>query len=371
MNLAIPFDATMNPSRHARTISVSIFTIIILYLLSRFHYLLFHSLAEVFSIVIACAVFMISWNSRKQIQNSYLVNLGIAYLFIGIIDLFHTLSYAGMNIFTDYDYYANQLWIGARYLESLSLLAFFIFSGSKKRISFTAVFIAYTIVSTLLLLSVFYWRVFPICFIKGQGLTPFKVISEYIISGILLLSLLFLFKRQEQFDAQIRKLLSWAIVLTILGELAFTFYISNYGFSNLVGHYLKIASFYLVYKAIIETGLNRPFDLLFRDLKQKEENLKKTNSDLVTEINEREKAEKQLKASFEQLQEALDNIKRLKGMLPICASCKKIRDDKGYWTQIESYLEEHTEALFSHGVCPDCAEQIYGDEAWFQKMKQK
>lgn len=61
------------------------------------------------------------------------------------------------------------------------------------------------------------------------------------------------------------------------------------------------------------------------------------------------------------LQEALNKISTLRGLLPICASCKKIRDDKGYWNLIETYISEHTEADFSHGICPDCAKELYGE----------
>jgi len=60
-----------------------------------------------------------------------------------------------------------------------------------------------------------------------------------------------------------------------------------------------------------------------------------------------------------ELTEALSEVKKLSGMLPICASCKKIRDDKGYWNQIESYIGDHSEAEFSHGICPDCAKKLY------------
>ena len=60
------------------------------------------------------------------------------------------------------------------------------------------------------------------------------------------------------------------------------------------------------------------------------------------------------------LQGALAKIKRLRGMLPMCASCKKIRDDKGYWNQLEAYIEEHSEAEFTHGFCPDCMKKLYG-----------
>ena len=60
-----------------------------------------------------------------------------------------------------------------------------------------------------------------------------------------------------------------------------------------------------------------------------------------------------------ELQEALATVKKLSGMLPICASCKKIRDDKGYWTQIEAYIRDHSEAEFSHGICPECMKKLY------------
>ena len=68
-----------------------------------------------------------------------------------------------------------------------------------------------------------------------------------------------------------------------------------------------------------------------------------------------------------ELENALDEIKILRGILPICASCKKIRDDAGYWNQIEAYIEKYTEAQFSHGICEECAEKLYGNEEWFKK----
>lgn len=62
---------------------------------------------------------------------------------------------------------------------------------------------------------------------------------------------------------------------------------------------------------------------------------------------------------IEQLKTALEKVKQLGGLLPICANCKKIRDDNGYWNQIELYIREHSEAEFSHGICPDCAQELY------------
>ena len=88
--------------------------LVLLYFSSLYNYLLFHSLAEMFSICIAFSVFNIAWNTQDYIDNDYLLFIGISYLFIGSMDLFHTLSYKGMRIFVDYDYYANQLWIAAK-----------------------------------------------------------------------------------------------------------------------------------------------------------------------------------------------------------------------------------------------------------------
>ncbi|MBN1483875.1 MAG: response regulator [Chloroflexia bacterium] len=74
---------------------------------------------------------------------------------------------------------------------------------------------------------------------------------------------------------------------------------------------------------------------------------------------ERKKAEREREELIRQLQEALRRIKQLRGMLPICAHCKKIRNDKGYWQQVEEYISEHSEAEFSHGLCPDCLRDFY------------
>lgn len=67
---------------------------------------------------------------------------------------------------------------------------------------------------------------------------------------------------------------------------------------------------------------------------------------------------------IDKLQRALATIKTLSGMLPICANCKKIRDDKGYWEEVELYVIKHTDAEFSHGICPDCFKALYGDLAY-------
>jgi sigma-B regulation protein RsbU (phosphoserine phosphatase) len=70
-----------------------------------------------------------------------------------------------------------------------------------------------------------------------------------------------------------------------------------------------------------------------------------------------------LASKVEELRQALDQIKTLRGIVPICASCKKIRDDQGYWSQVEVYVRDHTEAQFSHGICPECMKKLYPEFA--------
>jgi PAS domain-containing protein len=82
-----------------------------------------------------------------------------------------------------------------------------------------------------------------------------------------------------------------------------------------------------------------------------------------TDITARQQAEQARQRVIQKLQEALDRVKTLSGLLPICASCKKIRNDRGYWDHVDHYLQCHTEVTFSHGICPDCLRKLYPEYA--------
>jgi PAS domain S-box-containing protein len=259
-------------TKHSPILIVWLLLFVGFYLTSMYSYILFHIVAESFSIVIAFSLFMIAWNTRQLTTNNYVLFLSIAFLFAGLIDFVHTLAYKGMGIFQGFD--ANlptQLWIAARYLQSLSLLAapWFI----DRKLNIRAVLGFYFSITLLLLVTIFSGTLFPDCFIEGKGLTPFKIVSEYAICLILISSLVLLLRRRETFDPNIFQLIVLAILSTIIAELAFTFYISVYGLSNLIGHCFKILSFYLVYRAIIVTGLENPYRLLFYDIQKNREEL--------------------------------------------------------------------------------------------------
>ena len=82
---------------------------------------------------------------------------------------------------------------------------------------------------------------------------------------------------------------------------------------------------------------------------------------VVHDISERKSAERERERLIHELQKALSEVKILRGFLPICTSCKKIRDDRGFWNQIELYIRDHSEAEFTHSICPECAKNLYPD----------
>jgi len=303
------------------------------------NYLLFHTIAEIFSIIIAFSIFIIAWNTRRISNNNYMLFLGIVYLFVGILDFTHALSYDGMNVFIGYG--ANlptQLWIGTRYLECISLAIAPIFLTRRLNIYLT--FWIYLGLCTLILVSLFVWPIFPDCFTEVGGLTAFKKNSEYIISLILCGAIAVLYRKRDYLDKSIFRLIVISLLLTIVGEIAFTFYVSVYGISNLVGHLLKIVSFFLIYRAVIVGTLTTPYKSLFREVVASE----KAKEHVISQLNE-----------------SLKQVHLLEGFLPICSSCKQIRDDNGCWEEVEVYISDHSEVEFSHGLCPKCMKKLYPD----------
>ena len=247
-------------------LSIGLIIGVVLYFLSTEHYLLFHSLIEVTSIMVAFTVFTIGWNSKKFTSTSFFLYLGVAYLFVGFIDLLHTLSYKGMGVFPDYG--ANlptQFWIAARYIESVSLLVILLLRN--RNFNAYAVFTSYLLVSSVVVASIFL-NIFPVCYIEGIGLTPFKIGSELVISAILVVSIILLHYIRNDFDAALRMPLYASLILTIAAELSFTLYVDVYGIMNIIGHYFKLLSFVFIYIALVRGSLITPYQVLFKDLEK-------------------------------------------------------------------------------------------------------
>ena len=266
-----------------------------LYLVSITGYVLFHSLAEIFAIVISCAVFTLIWNTRRFLNNDYLLCAGIALLAASVINSVHTLSYKGMGVFVGED--ANmptQLWIARRYLESIGLLAALLFV--RRKLNPVVALVAFGGITALLLAAVF-GHVFPAAYVEGVGLTPFKKGSEYVIAGLFLAAAYGLYRRSVYFEPDVSRALVWSLVIAAGAELIFTLYVGVYDLPNRLGHFLTIVSYYLIYVAIVKTGIVRPYALAATA----NASLSQREAALQAEVLERERAQAALVRQSERL----------------------------------------------------------------------
>ena len=248
-----------------------------LYVSSLSSYLLFHALVEIFCILVLLGSFVVAWNSRRQLDNHYFLFLAISFLSSGTFELLHTLAYKGLSIFPGYD--ANlptQFWIASRYVFSLSFLIAPVFIGRRLNVAVTLT--VFTVITVLIVSAVFSGN-FPDCFIEGAGLTPFKVYSEYVIIAALAAAIMLLLAKKKAFDARVLRALIWSLSAAAMADVAFTKYVSVYGPANLLGHLFLLLSAFLVYRAIVVTGIEDPAALLFRSLELSREQFRRSIAD--------------------------------------------------------------------------------------------
>ncbi len=218
-------------------------------------------------IMMTFTIFIVFWNSRKAIDNQFFTLLGISFLFMGVIDLLHTLAYKNMNIFLGYD--ANlptQLWIAGRAFQAVALLLSVLFIG--KKLSTSVVWVVLAVVTSALLTLAF-TGYFPDCYIEGSGLTTFKIVSEFVICLIYASGIVLLFFRRSSFGSNIFYFICAAISFSILGEIFFSLYFDITGTFNVLGHIARFTSLYFFYRATVHVGLKDPLELLFQNLQSK------------------------------------------------------------------------------------------------------
>lgn len=258
----------------------------VLRLISLHNYLLFHSVIEIASAVIAFAIFMFAWNARRHLEDDFLAFLGIAYLWVGAMDMLHTLAYKGMGVFqfggSDLP---TQLWLAGRYVQAVSWLAAVMLIGRRSRLLLAVLLQA--LLAGSLLASIFWFHNFPQTLIEGVGLTPFKIYSEYAVCVVLGLSLVLLMQCGKKLDRHVVRVLALSVSLTIVSELSFTLYTDVYGFLNFLGHYLKILAYYALYRAIIQRGFLAPLSIMFRKIQESEASLRREREHLEERVQER------------------------------------------------------------------------------------
>ncbi|TLS74037.1 PAS domain S-box protein [Mariprofundus erugo] len=233
---------------------------VILIAASFYNYLLFHTLAELFTIVVAVVMFVVAAYSGKHTHDNFIMYLSTGYFWVAAMDLIHTLLYKGMAIYpVDVANNSTQFWIASRYAEALLLLSAPLLCNrwQNNGAKFT-LFGAIAAFFYALIMSGY----FPDAYIEGEGLTRFKIISEYIICVMLALALLNIYYHQEYLKTGVLPYLLLSIVLTIAAELAFTNYVSVYSEMNILGHLLRLFSFWLILHSIVRSSLHEPYEAL-------------------------------------------------------------------------------------------------------------
>lgn len=250
---------------------------IILLIVCHYNYLLFHLLAEMFSIIIGTSLFLVMWNAKKYVNNKSISLISIAYAFIGIIDLMHTITYDQMKVVSGFSFYGNHFWVASRYFEGISLLIAIGVGNKLKRLNFYKAFTIYAVATIAAIFLILALKWFP-ADIWIMSNTAFKIIGEYLIILILLVCLLLLYKFKDNYSNNIYNILKWVIIITVIQELCFSLDVGNFSYTNFLGHYFKIMSFYLIYKAVVKTSIADPYDLIFREMKVKEKMLEESKA---------------------------------------------------------------------------------------------
>ncbi|MDP2182725.1 MAG: MASE3 domain-containing protein [Actinomycetota bacterium] len=226
----------------------------------------FHLFVELFAVVVAALAFTVTWNARRYFTNGYLLVLGIAYLFVAGIDLLHAVTYRGVGIIPDVSTdLPTQLWLAARYLQAVAVLAAPLFVTRRARPA--TVFWVFAAASVLLVGSIIA-GIFPRAFIEDSGLTPFKIWSEWVVVAAFLVGLSLFARARRHFDPGVSRFIALSIATSALAEVMFTLYAHPFGPWNLAGHFVRIIAYFALYRAVVYIGLTRPYDVLFRELTQ-------------------------------------------------------------------------------------------------------
>jgi PAS domain S-box-containing protein len=259
---------TIRAEERFATVALLGLLVLAMFAVSRFDYLLFHSLVELVGVVVCASIFFLTVHARDHLENPALRLLGVAFVFISLLSLLHTLAYKGMAVFPGYG--ANlptQLWVALRQMTAGTFLLAPLLLGHRVRLDLTAG--VYALLSAALVWAVFTGN-FPDCFVEGQGLTPFKIWSEFAAMLMLAGAGLLLHRRREFFDPEVMPLLLCSIALSALAGVAFSAYADVDDLFNFTGHMLLLYSTLCLHRAVFVTGVSSPYALVSRRLRDAE-----------------------------------------------------------------------------------------------------
>lgn len=253
--------------------------------IAHLNYLFAHALLEGLAIAVALFVYIFASRTRKYTRDDYLLLLGYGSLTVALLDFFHLLTFEEMNIFSGSTANAStQFWVAARYIQAFTLLiAPF---AAKRRFRAHIVLPAFLMMAGIVIGSIMLFETFPTCYVEGQGLTPVKVISEYIICVVLVAAIWFTWDYNDEIGASVAWLVILAMCMMIGSELFATLYQHTDALSSLLARAFKSLAMYLIFHGTVAEGLNRPFMQVNRAREQLGERLQfeALLTDLSTEL---------------------------------------------------------------------------------------
>jgi PAS domain S-box-containing protein len=268
--------APISGAKHASILTqvgLGVGTIAAFGLLAHWNYVLFHGMISIVGIVVGCGVFVVAWNSRDFVDNSCFVFLGTAFFFSAGMESFHTLAYPGFEVFPKN--------LGWNLALQLSVAGQFILGGAfliapvflRRKIDARLVVLGFAIIFSALLLSIFFWKIFPDCYVQEKGLTRFMKASMYGIFAVFLASAALLLKYRNLVQKSLWRLMVLATLSYLASYTVLVWRISESGIAPFIAHSLQVLSYYLMYKAVVQTGLQQPFYLLMCRLQREQQRL--------------------------------------------------------------------------------------------------
>lgn len=266
------------------------------------YYRPFHIVVEVFTSFIAFSILIIAVNTYELSKNIPFLFLGVAYGFAGGFNIIHIIASNGMGFFQGDTTNLSMIFsIIPRFIIAISILICCrLFYKSYKKITPFSIILGFFIISVVILILVFFSGKFPACYVPGYGSTPFKILTEYVISAIVLVSIVILFKAKEYIEFNVFLLLQTYLCIAIICNTLLTFYTVQQEMSNVLAHILRAISFYCIYRAIVKVGLKTPYKLLFNEIDQKNNSLKLKESELKQTVHQLQK-ENELRKNLEEI----------------------------------------------------------------------
>jgi diguanylate cyclase (GGDEF)-like protein len=227
--------------------------LLLLWALSTFDFLAFHTLIELFTVIVAMAIAFSGWKARQHLSSTsnHFIFLSVLYFCVGLIDAAHMSTYKGITLIQ----YINantptQFWIFARLIECLGLATFFNVNSQQKW-PFGHYSVFAVIITLLGIVSIYPLNWFPDSYLDGKGLTNFKIYSEFVAIALVSVALYGIYRHRNDFLPVQTKYFILSLTFTILAELCFTQYTSVYGDANTLGHLLRLISYLYLFKGFI------------------------------------------------------------------------------------------------------------------------